>query len=223
MESLRSFYRLYPVRKVGKGQIILHQNDIPQKIYAIKSGVIKITNLTSSGEEKLISFKITDDILPICWAFSITNRSLFYYQTYTDCEFYLVDKEDFSQQAANDMSFAQGLLRRQVSAFVGNQLQVDALSKSRAIFKLLYIFRFLCLSYGKPLQEGFTKIQVPLTQQEIANLTGLTRETAALELNKIKNKKVIAWSQRYYIVNTKKLNAIIDDEYNPGIVNDRLG
>jgi CRP/FNR family transcriptional regulator, anaerobic regulatory protein len=215
--SLRSFYRQYPVRKVSKGQIILQQNDVPQHVYAIRSGVVKVSNITSNGAEESLSFKITNDILPVCWAFSQTTRSLFYYQAYTDCELYVVKKDDFTKQIATDHEFTQAVLARQVHAYVGNQLQVDALSKSRASTKLLYTFRYLCLSYGQEIKQGYAKILIPMTQQEFANFTGLARETVTLELTKLKDKKVVVSRAKYYTVNTDKLNGLIDDEYNPGL------
>jgi CRP/FNR family transcriptional regulator, anaerobic regulatory protein len=217
MSSLRAFYRQYPVRKLSKGQVFLHQNDVPQKVYAIRNGIIKICNINSNGEEESISFNITDDILPVCWAFSKTTRALFYYQTYTDCELYAIDKDAFTHQLATDREFALAILSKQVDAYIGTQLQIDALSKSRAMTKLLYTFRHLCLRYGRDLKENHTKIQVPMTQQEFANFTGLTRETMTLELNKLKTQKVISWKYKYYTVDTKKMNNLIDDEYNPGL------
>jgi CRP/FNR family transcriptional regulator len=182
--------------------------------------VIKISNIGKDGAEESLSFKITDDILPVCWAFSKTTRSLFFYQAYTDCELYVIDKSDFVKQIETDMEFTQAILSRQVSAYVGSQLQVDALSKPKANMKLLYTFRWLCLRYGREIKKGHAKIQIPMTQQEFANFTGLTRETVTLELNRLKDKKIISRQTKYYTVNTDKLSDLTDDEYNPGLPTD---
>jgi DNA-binding transcriptional regulator LsrR (DeoR family) len=58
-------------------------------------------------------------------------------------------------------------------------------------------------------------IQVPLTQQDLADFTGLTRETTNLELSKLKKGKVVVSDQKYYLVDVKKLSAKIDDAYEP--------
>ncbi len=197
--------------------MILQQDETPDHVYAIKSGVVKVSNLSGEGDDQSISFEIVDDILPICWAFSKTAKALFYYQAYTDCEFYIIPKDLFEEGIANNIHFTRAMLSRQVSSYIGNMLQVDALEKTRAQTKLAYTFRYLCLRYGRDVKEDFVKIYVPLTQQELANTTGLTRETATLELKKLRDQKIISVRRKYYTVNTARLNEAIDDEYDPGI------
>ncbi|MDB5167370.1 MAG: hypothetical protein JWN26_515 [Candidatus Saccharibacteria bacterium] len=217
VNELRSFYRTYPTIKFAKGEVVFHQNEAPSCVYAIKNGVIKVSNISAEGDDQLISFEIIDDIVPICWAFSKTTKALFYYQAYTDCELYIMSKDAFESHSAENVGFANAMLSRQVGSYIGNMLQVDALEKTRAYTKLIYTFRYLCLRYGRDIKKDLVKIYVPLTQQEIANTTGLTRETTTLELKKLKEEKVISVRQKYYTVNTAKLDARIDDEYDPGI------
>lgn len=217
MKELRSFFRKYPTVKFAKGEMILQQDEVPTHVYAIKSGVVKLSNLTGEGDDQSITFEIVDDILPVCWAFSKTSKALFYYQAYTDCELYLIDKDAFENQLATDKSFIRAMLDRQISSYIGNMLQVDALEKTRAYTKLLYTFRYFCLRYGRVIKKDLVKIYVPLTQQEIANTTGLTRETTTLELKRLREQKIISVRLKYYTVDTRRLNEQIDDEYDPGI------
>ncbi len=217
MNELRSFYRKYPTVKFAKGEIILQQDEIPRHVYGIKSGVVKLSNLSAEGDDRTISFEIVDDILPICWAFSKTSRALFYYQAYTDCELYVIPKDVFESQLMISDGFIRAMLNRQVSSYIGNMLQVDALEKTKAYSKLIYTFRYFCLLYGRDVKRDLVKIYVPLTQQELANKTGLTRETTTLELKKLKKQKIISVRHKYYTVDTAKLNSEIDDEYDPGI------
>jgi DNA-binding transcriptional regulator LsrR (DeoR family) len=73
------------------------------------------------------------------------------------------------------------------------------------------------LIYSLNPNDEQAKIQVPFTHQEIAEFTGLTRETTSIELNKLKKAGVITCKHKYYTVNTHELTKRIDDEYNPGI------
>jgi CRP-like cAMP-binding protein len=217
VNELRTFYRKYPTIKFAKGELVLQQDDVPSHVYGIKRGVIKVFNLNSDGSSQSISFEIIDDILPLCWAFSKTDKTLFYYEAYTDCELYVIDKDIFKDRLKNDIQFTNAMLERQVSSYIGNMLQVDALEKTRAYTKLAYTFRYLCLRYGREIKENHVKIYVPLTQQELANTTGLTRETTTLELQKLRKNKIISEKFKYYTVNIEKLNEEIDDQYNPEI------
>jgi CRP-like cAMP-binding protein len=220
MNTLRSFYSNFPTVKITKGDILFQQSDVPTVGYAIKRGVIRICNINASGNEKIVSFKVTDEPLPVCWLFSKTTTALFFYQAHTDCELYIIKKEDFTNQLQKDLEFTMAIVDILANAYVNASLQVDALVQTRASLKLLYAFRHLCLRYGKNIEKDRARIQIPLTQQELANYTGITRETTTLELNKLKAQGVVAYRHKYYSVNTKKVNDLIEDEYNPGVNSD---
>jgi CRP-like cAMP-binding protein len=220
VNSSRAFYSNFPTLKVAKGDIIFQQSDIPTVGYAVKRGVIRVCNINASGAEKIISFKVTDEPLPICWLFSKTTTALFFYQAHTNCELYVIKKEDFNTHLHEDQDFGTAILDIMANAYVSANLQVDALVQTGASLKLLYAFRHLCLRYGKIIEEDRSRIQIPLTQQELANYTGLTRETTTLELNKLKAAGLVFYKHRYYTVNTKKVNDLIEDEYNPGVKSD---
>jgi CRP-like cAMP-binding protein len=220
MGSLRDFYSNYPTLKVAKGDILFRQLDIPTVGYAIKWGVVRICNINASGAEKIISFKVTDEPLPVCWLFSKTTTALFFYQAHTDCELYTIKKEDFNEHLLKDPSFSLAILDVMANAYINASLQVDALVQTRAALKLLYAFRHLGLRYGKVIEKDRTRIQIPLTQQELANYTGLTRETTTLELNKLKAEDIVFYRHKYYTIDTSRVNDLIEDEYNPGVKSD---
>ncbi len=217
MSKLGSFYADFPTVKVAKGDVLFQQTDIPTVGYVIKRGVIRICNISASGSEKIVSFKVTNEPFPVCWLFSKTTTALFFYQAHTDCELYVISKDDFSTPLHNNKGFALEVVDILANAYVNASLQVDALVQAKASLKLLYAFRHLCLRYGRDIQSNMSQIQIPLTQQELANYTGLTRETITLELNRFRSQGVIAYSRKYYSVNTKKVNNLIEDEYNPGV------
>jgi len=214
---VQAFYSAHPSRKVSKGEIILHQGDIPKKIYAVKRGIVTIYNVTSSGEERFINFRVENDIFPDSWAYSKSTESLFYYQAHTDVEIYMIDKADFNRKIHDSEKFARDLLNGEVNAHVNDQLRFNALTQSKAADKLLHTFRYLCLRYGRDVSKDHVRINIPMTQQDLANLTGLTRETVVGELTRFRSEGLITYRHMSYIVNTAKLNELIDDEYNPGV------
>jgi len=217
MNTTQQFYSAHPIIKVLKGEVIVQQSGIPNTAYAIKSGIVKVCNFTANGEEKSLSFKVEDDIFPVCWIFNKTKTALFYYQAHTDLELYTIDRQDITDQVETNADFAKAILDRQIISYVNSELQVEALEQSRAILKLMYTLRHLALTHGEEIKENYVKINIPLTQQELANFTGLTRETTVMELNKLKEMGIISIVQKYYIIDTLKANDIIDDDYDPGV------
>jgi CRP-like cAMP-binding protein len=212
----RSFYRHNPVVKFSKGETIFLQGETPKNLYSIKSGVVEESNLTSEGNHQSIAFEIVGDIVPKSWAFSKTANTLFNYTAFTDCELYCISKDEFQSQIAYNIDFTRKVLDRTIVLLMGAKLKLDALEKPHASQKLLYTLLYLCYQYGTKVGMGNIMIQVPLTQQDLADFTGMTRETTNLELKKIKKDKIVMIDQRYYFVDIEKLNARVDDHYEPG-------
>src|SRR5438128_712009 len=156
MNKLRSFYRNFPTIKVSKGDILFQQSDIPTVGYAIKRGVVRICNINASGAEKIVSFKVTDEPLPICWLFSQSATAMFFYQAHTDCELYVINKEDFNSHLNQNSDFALQIIGILSNAYVSASLQVDALVQTTARLKLLYAFRHLCLRYGRDIKNNIS-------------------------------------------------------------------
>ena len=217
MEDNKPFFRNYPIVKFPKGETIFLQDEIPRYIYSIKSGIVEASNSTHSGNRQCISFEVVGDIFPKSWAFSKTTKTLFDYKAFTNCELYVIDKSNFLLKLVDDIDFVNRMLSHTISSLEGARLQVDALEKPNAKLKLLYTFRYLCLLYGKEIDKDIVRIQLPLTQQEIADIVGLTRETTSKELSILKIERVISRERKYYSINTQVLRNFIDDDFNPGI------
>jgi len=215
MNNFHTFFDQFPLTFLQKGEIILHQGDTPRHAYAIKSGVIKVTNITANGEEKSLAFKVSGDLIPIYWIFGQSDTSLYYHQAHTDCELYVIDRDSILSYIEQDQLFSKFLFDKLITADLNREFHVEALEQSRAHLKLLYTFRHLALMNGIEVKKGLVRIGIPLTQQEIANFTGLTRETTVLELNKLKRQLLIFREHKHYTVDTLKINDFIDDEYNP--------
>lgn len=217
MSALNTFFSQHPVKLFSKGEVIIRQGDAPLTAYAVKYGFIRIYNLTAHGEEKTIAFGMKDDIFPICLIFSKSLRALFYYQAHTDCELYVINKQELTDQLASSVEFSQAILGNQINWLIGGALQINALEQTGALMKLLGTFHHLSLRYGQQIVPGRVKITLPMTQQELANFTGLTRETTIHVLNKLKQQKLLSHDHRYYTIDIEALNLLVDDEYDLGI------
>jgi len=211
----RSFYRNNPVIKFSRGETILLIDEVPKCVYSVKSGVIEESSITADGSRQSIFFEIIGDIFPKSWAFARTPTTLFEYTAFTDCELYVISRDDFLTQMAYNIDFTKKMLDRLVSILLGNKLKIEALERPHAEQKLAYTFRYLCLLYGAGRGNGLVRIEVPLTQQDLAELTGLTRETTNSELSKLKRKGVCINYQKYYTIDMIRLNDMINKIYKP--------
>jgi CRP/FNR family transcriptional regulator len=215
METFESFLSTFRTKMFAKGDIIFVQGQIPEVAYAIKSGIVKSYNLSVGGEEKLIDLHSSYDILPESWVFSGSMASMYYQEAFTNCEMFVIPKAQCQNFFYSHVSALRWFFRRVTRRHIGSMMRVNALIQPKASAKLVCILHVLCLRFGKDIRQNVVKIQLPLTQQDIANLTGLKRETAAIELKRLKDRGIIDYAQQNYIVKTNRLDQLLDEDYEP--------
>lgn len=212
--QLEAFLRAFPVRSYKKGEIIIFQGEAPRTAYVMKKGVVKVYNLSANGDEKPVGFYTPLETFPGAWAYDRMPSSIYYYEAFDDVEVYLVPKKEYVEFIRSHPEAMFDELMRFVTDHVGKSMRLNALQHSRAGDKLVYTLHYLALSHGKLIAPKVMEIGLTLTHQDFANLTGLTRETAATELNKLKHMGIITYGKHTpYRIKLDKLNAMLNDQY----------
>ncbi len=187
---------------------------MPACAYVIKKGVVKTYNLTSDGQEKPISFDIEMEMFPVGWVFGKLRRTQYFYEAFTNCSVYCVPREQLLTLIKSDSKLLFSYFDYFVSRYLNYQMRVNALEQSKAADKVVHTIHYLCIRFGRDVRKDTVKIQLPLTQQDLANFMGLTRETTGIELKRLEKAGVLDYNRQNYIVKTNKLNELLDDEYN---------
>jgi len=211
-KALQDFCSRYPLRKITKNRPMLYQGEIPPSVLFIKSGVVKIYNITSEGEEKIIGYESRNGLMPLEWVFGRSPGSSYYYDAFTDCEIYHVDKTELIELIKSDPQVALGLLDRFVSMYIGASIHLHALEQSRARNKLLYIFQYLVLRFGEQTDGSHYRIDLRLTHQDLANLIGSTRETASNEIGKLSKEKILQVKDLKYVIDTDRALRLLGED-----------
>lgn len=212
---LNAFSSKYPKRTFRKGEIIIFQGEAPRCTFIIASGVVKAYNLSIHGDEKPVGFYTECDSFPGTWIYDKVPSAIYYYEAFTpECSVRLVPKEEYVAFIKSEPEIILAELDRYVTNQLSLSMQLNALQHSRANEKLMYTLHYLSITHGKLIGDKNREITLHLTHQDFANLTGLTRETAATELNKLKHLGVIKYGKNQpYIVNFSKLQSILNDQY----------
>lgn len=209
--ELLRLLRQYPTKRFAAGEMILYQGEVPAAAYVIRSGTVKEYNISDQGDEKPIAFRGNSDILASAWVFGRMNSALYFYEAHTDCAVYSLTREDLLAAIKHDPNILFSLLSRYVALNTAGTMQLHALEYSRAADKLTHMFYYLCQTHGIELEGGLTLIDLPLTQQDLANLLGLTRETTGIELLKLKRAGLVFFSKKKYRVTKTKLAQLIGE------------
>jgi len=220
---LRIFLERHPVRKYKRGEIIVFQGESPANAFVVKSGVIKAYNISTSGDEKPVSFYSQYMPFPSGWIYSKLSNSIYYYEAFTpEVEVYAIDRSEYVDYIKMRPELMYQEFEKLLNDQLGLSIRLNALQHSRASDKLLYTLHYLALSHGE--RDGNTiKLTLDLTHQDFANLTGLTRETAATELIKLKKLGVITYGKNTpYTVDLNMLMRTLNDQFITDIQLDEL-
>ena len=211
----KAFLDRHPVRNFKKGEIIIFQGEAPRCAYVVKSGIVKAYNLSVSGDEKPVAFYSETAVFPEAWVYGKMSNAIFYFEAFTpEVGLYTVDREALVSFIKKRPELLHRELERYLTTQLGMSMRLNALQHSRASDKLLYTLHYLALNHGKAIGPQKIEISLDLTHQDFANLTGLTRETAATELNKLKRNKVISYGKNTpYRLDLAQLMQLLNDQY----------
>ncbi|HVI60683.1 MAG TPA: Crp/Fnr family transcriptional regulator [Candidatus Saccharimonadales bacterium] len=214
-QEFQAFLERHPVRSFKKQEIIIFQGEAPRAAFAVKSGTVKAYNLSVNGDEKPVAFYAPGSIFPGAWLYGKMANAIYYYEAFTpEVSLYSVDRDALVEFIKQHPDLLYQELERSVTDQLGTSMRLNALQHSRASDKLVYTLHYLALSHGTPTGSGEVEISLNLTHQDFANLTGLTRETAATELNKLKRRGVIDYDKhRPYRLSLTKLAQLLNDQY----------
>lgn len=212
---LQAYLSKHQLKTYKKKELIIFQGEVPRSAYVIKSGVIKAYNISVGGDEKPVAFYETGTVFPLSWVYGKVPSALYYYEAFTDeVEVYLVDRQAFLAFIKKSPELLYQELERLLVEQMGGSIRLNALQHSRAGDKLIYTLHYLALSHGKQINKNEIELDLALTHQDFANLTGLTRETAATELNKLKKLGVINYDKNVpYRLDLNKLMLLLNDQF----------
>ena len=212
---LHAFLERHPFHSFKKREIIVFQGEAPRQAFVIKSGTVKAYNLSVGGDERPVAFYQADSAFPASWIYGKTASSTYYYEAFTPLvEVYTIDRQEFVSFIKKRPELLYQELQRLLADQLGGSIRLNALQNSRARDKLIYTLHYLALSHGKTPSKGKIELTLDVTHQDLANLTGLTRETVATELNKLKRQKVIEYGKHLpYRLNLARLTRLLNDEF----------
>jgi CRP/FNR family transcriptional regulator len=205
-EELLEIEKLVLERRYGKGRIIFLEGEPGEAVFFLKSGRVKIAKTTPDGREHILHYIHPGDVF--------AEVVLFGDQTYPasaeiveDAQLGLIRNQDMEALLIKSPSIAVALLKVMSRRLREAQAKINSLAHDDSYRRMTGMLLDLVRQYGVPAEKG-TCIDINLTNQELANLIGTTRETANRILNDFRRSGVlIADRQRITITDEQKLRS----------------
>lgn len=200
------------IRTIKKRTILLYQGEVPRSAYFLRKGIIKVYSINSTGTEQIVSFYVQGDLFPISWIFGKTSSTLYYYESLTDCEILAVDKQTLQHAMFSKSRLLIKVFDYLTTNYTSALLRITSLEQSRASEKIMFTLYYLLFRHGVEIKPGIYSVRLELTHVVIADLVGLTRETTAIELNKLKKSGVVKYDSKEYVINRTKLEHMMGED-----------
>ena len=196
-EELLLISAKFIIKQIKKNETILHEEDTNNFMYMIFSGKVKVVQTTSDGKEIILAIHQSGQTFgEISLIDGKTSPATVMAEE--DSIIVLVPKKDFHEILANHSKVLHNLLN-----ILCARLR-DAWDKSRILTckapddRIRCLFLMLSLQSGEKRSDG-TLLNITLTHQDIADMTGLTRETVTRILSKWQNAGKITTMKNKFI------------------------
>lgn len=207
MQSLQSLstelHRLlatvHHIRKVEKGAFLFHEGQQASELYIVLSGKIQLSKMVPDGRELTIRMCSEGDLIGELALFCATQTYTLNGKVTESGEVAVIYKTELENQLSKDHKLALELMKWINQQYLKTQTKFRDLilhGKKGALYSTLIR---LSNSYGVSSEEGIV-INTPLTNQELANFCGTSREVVNRLLSELRKNHVLSIDKGIIII-----------------------
>jgi CRP/FNR family transcriptional regulator len=206
--ELSEVAQLVTVKRFGKHQTIFREGDPGQTFYLVLSGSVAIVRIGVDGRETILSILKERDFFGEMSIFDTAVRAAGV-RTLTDVVVGVVEREDFLALIDRSPRICRLLVIALSERLRAANKLISATSSQDIRSRLASLLLNLMQNFGESTALG-TKISLRLTNQEMANMIGTTRETVNRTLNRLWDEHLIDMRTAHVIVlDPEKLQAMV--------------
>ncbi len=198
-EEMEALARRTTMRAYRRRQVIYLPGQPGRLVYLLKKGVVRISRLTPEGRELILALLRPGEIFGELEALGEEGGGATQAEAHSDAMICVLTREDLM-----DLLRAKPDVGIRLSKIIGLRRRVIENRLENMIFRsvpqrLAVLFLELHRDFGEE-REGETRISIPLTHEDIANLIGAARATVSETLSAFKDQGVLLSSGKRYIL-----------------------
>lgn len=190
-----NFFSNFPATKYKKHEVVIGASDTPPGVYFVESGFVRLYSILENGQETTFNIFKPGSYFPMTWALGKAQNS-FYYETMSPSILRRAPKEAVLDHLEENPPVLLDLTTRVLSGLNGLLTNIEYLFVGNAYRRVMATLLISAKRFGEKSGKDGAIITLPLTHQDIASLTGLTRETVSVVMKKLADKKVVAKRNR---------------------------
>lgn len=209
MQELAAFIKKYPKYHFEKDQVILSSGELSDAILVIAAGFAKVSATDGLGNEQMLWIAGRLDIVPSEQLFSKSATLMFSYSAISPLVAYKVKRSDFIAFANETPAVMREIARGMSGHYDDLLYRLSSMTQASAREKLVYTLHNIAERFSASEEIDLMAMGLILRHQDIAGLIHASRETASIELKKLKDEGVIYYDRNRFVIYLAQLRQIL--------------
>src|SRR3954464_10393474 len=205
---IQHFIDKEPIQKLPIGSFLFQEKENVENIYLLLNGSVSIGRVHVKGKEFMLKILSGEELIIEYELFQNKPVYHFYAKTLSNCELLVIKKSQFEEFLLSEPNVLGALSNWLSTRYIKSQIKCQDLIMNGKKGGLYSILIRLCNSYGIRTEDGIL-IDLPLTHQELANLTYGTREVIQRALKELREKDIITYENQKFTI--KKLDYLKEE------------
>lgn len=200
-EQLEEFFAQFNDKRFyKKKEIIIRADDNPPGVFYLKGGFARLYTVSPNGQELTMNILKPGCYFSMMWAIGETQNT-YYFEALTKVELWRAPKEEIIKFIREKPEVLFEFTKRILIGLDGLLGVVESLLFGNSYNKVATALLVAAKRFGKKQTTGEIVIELPLTHQLIASLSGLTRETTSLVMKEFEVGGILLAGRPFLTIN----------------------
>ncbi|SDO16424.1 Crp/Fnr family transcriptional regulator [Alkalicoccus daliensis] len=199
-DELKEVAQIASQKAYPRGNTIFVEGEKRTAVYFILSGLVKVFKVSSEGQEQVISFLQTEEMFPHVGFFDDTDYPATA-TAVTNVQLLRIPIDAFDQLLLRNPKIAIKVMKVMGEKLLELQQRIQSITSQDVFTRIIGALVKFSRELGKVQTDGKTiKINMPMTNTDLANLIGVTRESVNRALNRLKKEGIIEHSRKEILI-----------------------
>jgi CRP-like cAMP-binding protein len=190
-EEFKEFYKQFQTRTYKKGEMLIRADDDPVGIFCLTKGYVRQYTISKTGFELTLHILRPISYFPMVWAVNGTPN-VYYFEALTPVEVGRAPRDQVVNFIKDKPTVIFELLSELIEDYAESLTRIEHLVFSDAYRRVISILLYIAKHFGERSDNGVI-VNHRFTQQDIATLVGVTRETASNEMVRLEKKGLVKY------------------------------
>lgn len=177
-------------KEYKNGEVLCQEGERSETLFIINEGKVKLSIITKDGKEQIIRILSEGEFFGELNLFTEENIYKFSVIAISKVKICTLTKEDMDKILEKNPAIAFKILKEVTKKLSETEELAQNLATNDAEIRIAHMLLEFLDKYGEE-KDGVSQIILPINREEMANYTGLTRETISRKLSKLEDSGVI--------------------------------